>query len=43
MSAFPIDVLVPPCDRAAALAITLTAPGAQTAGPLRFVLSLSGR
>lgn len=39
MTKFPVDVLVPTCDRAAALAVTLTALGAQTAAPLRIVIS----
>jgi GT2 family glycosyltransferase len=34
-----IDVLVPTCDRPDALAVTLTALGAQTARPLRIVVS----
>lgn len=39
VSDIPIDVLVPTCDRASALAITLAALGAQTIGPLRIVIS----
>jgi GT2 family glycosyltransferase len=39
VSAAPIDVLVPTCNRPDALAVTLTALGAQTAGPLRIVVS----
>lgn len=35
----PVDVLVPTCNRPDALAVTLTALGAQTAGPLRVVVS----
>jgi GT2 family glycosyltransferase len=34
-----VDVLVPTCDRPAALAVTLTALGAQTLQPLRIVVS----
>jgi hypothetical protein len=34
-----VDVLVPTCDRPAALAVTLTALGAQTGPPLRILVS----
>lgn len=40
--AFPVDVLVPTCNRPDALAVTLTALGGQTAGPLRIVVSDQG-
>lgn len=39
VSGRPIDVLVPTRNRPDALAVTLTALGAQTAGPLRVVVS----
>jgi GT2 family glycosyltransferase len=35
----PVDVLVPTCNRPAALAVTLAALGAQRGGPLRIVVS----
>jgi GT2 family glycosyltransferase len=37
--ALPIDVLVPTCNRPAALAVTLTSLGAQAGGLLRIVIS----
>jgi GT2 family glycosyltransferase len=39
VSAPGVDVLVPTCDRPAALAVTLMGLAAQTAGPLRIVVS----
>jgi GT2 family glycosyltransferase len=39
VSAAAIDVLVPTCNRAAALAVTLGSLGAQSCGPLRIVVS----
>ncbi|GAB3425797.1 glycosyltransferase [Massilia solisilvae] len=39
MKPLPVDVLVPTRNRPAALAVTLTALGAQSAGPLRIVVS----
>jgi GT2 family glycosyltransferase len=38
-SPLPVDVLVPTCNRPAALAVTLAALGAQLGGPLRIVVS----
>jgi GT2 family glycosyltransferase len=39
VSALPVDVLVPTCNRPVALAVMLAALGAQQGGPLRIVLS----
>lgn len=39
----PVDVLVPTCDRPAALAVTLTSLLAQTVSPLRIVVSDQGQ
>lgn len=39
MNACAIDVLIPTCNRAAALAVTLTALAAQTQRRLRIVVS----
>jgi GT2 family glycosyltransferase len=42
VKSLPVDVLVPTCNRPDALAVMLTALGAQTAGPLRIVVSDQG-